>query len=157
MPGTVRAFQVVADAGDTDGRDKARRVHLLDRRREDEIDTGLAEFREIGGLATRIGGEILSRPELLRIDKERGDHALAVPARGLDQCQMAAMQRAHRRHQRDPLLLSPPAGNGLAQCRHRPRHGDIARRHAQSPPVSAAGEDAFDHRLCRAEVVRGVG
>src|SRR5213596_2744556 len=86
MPGTMCAFQLIADAGDADGRDKARRVHLLDRRREDEIDTGLAEFREIGGLATRIGGEILSRPELPRIDKQRGNDALAVPARGLDQC-----------------------------------------------------------------------
>src|SRR5438270_262873 len=69
MPGTVCAFQVVTDAGDAYGRDIARRVHLLDGGREDEIDTGLAESREIGGLVTRIGGEILSRPELRRIDK----------------------------------------------------------------------------------------
>src|SRR5256885_16889260 len=74
MPGTVCAFQVIADAGDADGRNKARRVHLLDARREDEIDTGLAESREIGGLVTWIGGETLSRPELRRIAKRAGDH-----------------------------------------------------------------------------------
>jgi len=64
---------------------------------------------------------------------------------------MPAMQRAHRRHQPDPLLPRPPSGNRLAQSRHRSRHGDIARRHLS--PV----QHAVDHRLGGAEIVGRVG
>ena len=54
-------------------------------------------------MRARIAVEVLVRPELQPVDEDAGDHRVAVLARDPAQRQMAVVQVAHRRHERDAL------------------------------------------------------
>ena len=95
----LRMTDVIADAGGFD----RRRIAAL---------SGPNLAIEIA----RIGGEILARRELCRVDEDRDDHAACLPVGKCDQRKMAPVQRSHGRHQRD-------LATGLAQARERPPEG----------------------------------
>jgi hypothetical protein len=98
---------------------KSRRIHHLRGRRPDEVDGQGCKRGEVGGEGARIAAEILVRRELRGVDEDR-DHGAPRPApRRLHQREVAGMQRAHGRNQRDPLARRPPLHDGAAQRRHR--------------------------------------
>ena len=133
MPGAERAVEALADPADPHARHKASRIHLFDWRRENEVDPGPLERREIGRLVARIGGKILGRPELLRVDEQRRDDPFVFAARGRDQRKVPGMDRAHRRDKPDPVAPRAPRGD-LA-----PQIGDGSRdlHPARSAPPAA--------------------
>ena len=101
-----------ADFGGTfrhDAGGEARRIHRLDRRRPDQVDAGFRQSRRVGIECARIAREVLVRGELRGIDEDRDHHAPRAPARQPDQRQVALMQRAHGRHERDVLARVAPA------------------------------------------------
>ena len=79
---------------------KARRIHRLHGRRPDQFG-GAGEGRDIGIKRTRIGGEVFVRRKLCRVDEDRDDDMGRSPARLLGQGEVAGVQGAHRRHERD--------------------------------------------------------
>ena len=72
------------------------------------------QHRRVGRLAARIGGEILVRAELGRIDEDRGDDMVRAPPRLGDQRHMAGVERAHRRHEGDRAAAAREARRRLA-------------------------------------------
>jgi hypothetical protein len=115
VTGTVPAAQAFREAGDAHGRRKTGRVHLIDRRHEDEINPRRSQHLKVGRLAPRVGTEILTRRELLRIDKYRRNDAIAFSVSCPYQHHMTFMQCAHRRHQPDSLLRLAPEGDVPSQ------------------------------------------
>ena len=67
----------------------------------EEEDVSPEEFR-VSFEISRIAAEIFVWPELLRVDEDRGDNVIRLRARAAHQRQVAFVQRAHGRHQRDP-------------------------------------------------------
>jgi len=112
MTGPGLAFPALAEACDRDARGKTGGVHLLGRRHPQKVAAGGVERPCILFLLPRIALEVLALSELQRVDEQAGDNPVRLPARLFDQREMAAMERAHRRHQRHPV----PAG---AQCDER--------------------------------------
>ena len=115
MAGPVRPAQAISQALHPNGGRETRRVDLGCRRHKDKVNPCRPEHCKIGRLAPRIGGEVFTGPELCRIDKDRRDDALALGLRCPDQRQMTVVQRAHRRHQADPLTGFSPPGDVTAQ------------------------------------------
>ena len=55
------------------GARRAVRVHLLDRRHEQDVDAGLLRDRGVAVEIARVRGEVLVRTELRRVDEQRHD------------------------------------------------------------------------------------
>jgi hypothetical protein len=119
MAGPQRTAQSVGDARDGHSRELLTGIHLVLGRREDDAALRGAQLVEVALLVARIGGEILLRAELRRIDEDARHRNVAAIERALHQADMAFMQRAHRRHQPDGAARLPEAGDGTAQVRHR--------------------------------------
>ncbi len=79
----------------------ARRNHGSDVRRPEDGRARRRQQRRIGRLLPGIAIEILAHAELQRIDEDRHHDMVGAAPRGIDQRQMAGVQRPHRRHQRD--------------------------------------------------------
>ena len=101
MPGPVLALEDRAELRHVDPRLESRRVHLLDRRSEHEVDARFGGGGQILGLVARIGIEVGGRTELGRVDEQAHDDGRALRAGGLDQGQVAGVQGAHRRNEAD--------------------------------------------------------
>ena len=71
--------------------------------------------RKVGCEGAGIGREILGRRELRRVDEDRHDDPVGATAGAPHQRQMAVVQRAHGRDQRDLLTGVTPARNAAAQ------------------------------------------
>ena len=95
-PGERGAFR--RDAGG-----EAVRIHRLGGRRPDHVDLLRAQCGNVGGEGARIGAEIFMGSKLRRVDEDRHHDAPRAPARLAHQFQMAGVQRAHGRDQRDGL------------------------------------------------------
>ena len=92
-------------------------IHRRRGRGEDHLDAFAAEHLEVGVEGARVGVQILARPELQRVDENRGHHHSAwYPLGRMHKRHVALVQCAHGRNQHDP----PP---GMAQ-----RPGDIGNR-----------------------------
>src|SRR5260370_891259 len=78
----------VAAAPTADGGAKGGGILAGARGEEDGSDARLRKRSEIGPLVARIGGEILGRPELLRVDEQRGADPVALAAGRRDQRQV---------------------------------------------------------------------
>ena len=78
-----------------------RRIHLLLLRHEQNIDAFAPQALAIGFERARITVEVLVRPELQPVDEDAGDNRVAVLARDAHKLQMALVQIAHRRYERD--------------------------------------------------------
>jgi hypothetical protein len=120
MTGAMGATEAIGQTRHANSGRKPRRVHLGDRGHEDEGDALRSQHRKIGCLAPRISGEILVRGELLRVDENRRYHMVAFGSRRTDQRQMTLVQRAHSRHQADPLAGFPPDGDMAPQTSNCP-------------------------------------
>ena len=119
----MRRPETVFESGDggtgqRDRRRKARRIDFRHRRGEDGIDADGAELFEIGLECPRISVEIFARRELRRIDEDRDDGALGHLLGDIGERDMARMQRAHGRDERDTARRLAPGGDAAAQ------HGD---------------------------------
>jgi hypothetical protein len=120
----MRRPEMVLEIGDRrathrDRGGKARRIHLLHRRRIAEIGRNARELLDIGGERARIAVEILACGKLCRIDEDRDHHAIGAPARLLHQSEMAPMQRAHCGNEADALAARAPLRDALAQLGQR--------------------------------------
>jgi hypothetical protein len=122
---------MLGEAGDAHGRGMARRIHLRDIRREQEIGTRRFQPRAIGRLVARIGGEILVGAELCRIDEERDDDAPAIGLGLSHERQMTVMQGAHGWHQADAVAGAAPGRDLLTQLGHAAERGDPAGHRAR--------------------------
>ena len=89
-------------------------VHVGDRRRPHQIGSSLTQCLNIRVECARIGREILARRELRRVDEDRHHHSIRAPACQPHQGEMARVQRAHGRRQRNRLAPGAPARDGSA-------------------------------------------
>ena len=121
-PGPGGALERLGDGADAHGRVEARRVDLLDRRREHEVGALLGADLDVARLVARVLLEVRRVAELARVDEDRDDGRRVLGARPLDQRSMALVQPAHRRHEAD---RARGGGERLAELRARP---DDARR-----------------------------
>ena len=116
-------FETVRRARDVDPGGKTLRIHLLDGRHKEEVDTFISRHPGIACFIARIGHEIGRVIELCRVDKNAryGDAALAP--RGADQCNVTFVPCPHRRHQADDrappeLLQSAPKAHDCPNNLH---------------------------------------
>jgi hypothetical protein len=93
----------------------AARVHVLDGRRPHHVHLGLLQQLAVGVEGARILVEVLVGPELQRVDEDADDHAFAQLARLVDQADVAGVQIAHGRHERDGLARAAPGLQGGVQ------------------------------------------
>lgn len=107
----------------------ARGVHLGGRGVEDGADAAevgpvagqfavqLGELAHVGVPGGRVGRQVLAGAELRRVDEEGDDDVVGAPGRGADQREVAGVQGAHGRHQRDEALgvaqRPPPRAQGF--------------------------------------------
>ena len=100
-PGRNSPSSVAPQLGDLDPGLVARRVHLLDRWREQEVDACVGEEAGVSCLVTRVTGEVCGLAELSRVHEQAGDDEIAL-TRGAQQREMALVERAHGRNEPDP-------------------------------------------------------
>ncbi len=81
------------------------------------VDAQRGERLEIAIEAPRIGGKVLVRRELRRIDEDRDHDPARPPPAASHQGEVARVQRPHGRYQRDALVRTAELGDGAAQCR----------------------------------------
>ncbi len=91
------------------------RIHHLDRGQPQQVAAMSGEQRRVRRLLPRIARKILVRPELQRIDEDRGDHMIRQPSRLVDQRHMPGMQCAHRRHERHAPVHRRAGGAQIGQ------------------------------------------
>ncbi len=106
MPGTRGAAQ---GFGDPLGIDKGRvagRIHICDRGGEDDIGAGLFGHRRVAAQIARVGVVILAGAELGRVDENREHEQIAARAPGAQQRQVSFVEKAHGRHEGDPLAFA---------------------------------------------------
>ena len=83
-------------------------IHSL--RHKDRVTfASCRQLVEVGLNSARIAVEILMRGKLQGVNIDRGDDALAMPGRDIQQGQMPVMQIAHGRDQTDRLAVRRPA------------------------------------------------
>ncbi len=84
------------------------RIHHLDRRSKQQIDTPAGQLAAVFGHGSRIGLEILPFTKLQRIDKDAGNGAACLFFRFVDQCKMSIMQIPHGRDKSNALTAFAP-------------------------------------------------
>ena len=72
-----------------------------------------ADCDKVARLITRVALEVLSRPELDRVDEDADYHHAILAPRELDQAQVAGVEGAHRGHQPDRAPLGAPPARSL--------------------------------------------
>ena len=85
------------------------RVHLLRRRREQNVYSCLGSETSVLFEWTRVTSEIFARAELQRVDENAHHDAVGSLSRALDETQMTAVKRTHRRDEADADALSAHA------------------------------------------------
>ncbi len=96
VTGALLALESLAHASHDDARRKPRRIDLVGRRCEEQVDARLLRERGVARLVSWISGEVLGRAELQRVHERRHDDQIALGARGAQQRQMAVVERPHR-------------------------------------------------------------
>ena len=109
------ALEPHGGAGRLDPRREPRRVHLLGRRREDDVDAVLGGERRVALEVARVRVEIGRLRELRRVDEDARDDEVALGAGGAEERGVPLVERAHRRHEADRR----PRAGGRAQRRNR--------------------------------------
>ena len=95
------AFEDAAELLDLDPGLEAGRVHLLERRREEDVDPGLLGEARVAVLVSRIAGEVLAGDELGGVDEQARDDEVVLLARGAEEGEVALVEGAHRRDEAD--------------------------------------------------------
>jgi hypothetical protein len=101
VPRPQRALIALRHRADVDGRRKPGRVQLLGRRREQEPHTEGLELTAVALEGPGIPFEVFTRPELQRVDEDRGDDAGAAFACPAHEFEMPVVQGSHRRNEAD--------------------------------------------------------
>ena len=101
VPGSVLATERLGDPLDVDPHGRPIGIEFLGLRRPDDVDTGLAAGGEVVLHDPGIALEVLRIIELGRVHEDRHDDAIRVRASGLDEREMARVERTHRRHEAD--------------------------------------------------------
>ena len=130
-PGPRRALELLGERRRLDAIDLRRRIHLLFLRIEEHVDAFALEPRAVGLQRPRIAVEVLVRAELQPIDEDAGDDGVAVLAGDPAQRQVAVVQVAHRRDERDALEAARGAPRARRRCGRfpwDPRGGDVPLR-----------------------------
>ena len=118
VAGPIGAAEALGDAAGRDPGLKLRLEHFFDGRGKERIDPFLFGHAAIPLKISRIGAEILPRPELDGIDEETDDSPAAQGARQPHQGQVAGMKPAHGRDEYDLLPFSTPTcRQGRNLCR----------------------------------------
>ena len=118
-PGRCTPSRIEPSSRHLDPRLEPGRVHLVGGRREDEVYAGLARELEIVSLVVRVALEVGSLRELGRVDEERHHHRVALRPCCAQEREVALVQGAHRRHDRDRAVAS--SGELAPHCVDRPR------------------------------------
>ena len=95
------AFEAERDALRLDPGREAGRVQLGVSRREQEVDAGRLRDRGVVLEVARVRREILGVAELGGVDEEARDEHVRLGACRREECFVAGVQRAHRRHEPD--------------------------------------------------------
>ncbi len=101
VSGAKLAFEAAPELADVDPGLVARRIHLLWRRREQEVDAGLLGERHVALLVARVAVEILSRAELGRIDEQARDDRVRFGSSRGEEREMPFVEGAHGRDEAD--------------------------------------------------------
>ena len=126
-----RALERLADRADADDRVEARRVDLVDRRREHDVGALLRGDLDVAVLVARVLLEVGGVAELARVHEDRDDGRRVLGPRATDQRAMALVQPAHGRHEADRPRRSGEGIASSARVRRRapsPAHRDRVRR-----------------------------
>ena len=99
MTGTRRPF--CAARLDVDPGTEARRIDLVCRGREEDVDACLLRECRVGRLVARIRREVRVIAELRGVHEERRDDEFVLRPRRLEERQVAVVQRTHRRDEPD--------------------------------------------------------
>ena len=102
------ALEDLAEGPGADPDEGCGRVDDVGVRGEHHVRSLPLEQREVGGQGPGIAVEVLTGPELQRVDEDRCDDAVGLLAGRADQLRVPLVQGAHRHDDRDP------AGQGLA-------------------------------------------
>ncbi len=104
VPGDT--LQLLAQRSGVDGDLRVGAVHRLDRGGEDQLDPGFPARPQVRLEGPWVAVEVLVGRELQRVYEDRHDgDAVDVLPSPADQLQVAAVQRAHSRHQVDPAAV----------------------------------------------------
>ncbi len=109
------AVETLAEASGADRDLGAARIHGLDVRRPDEGAAFLLQQLGVGRLPPGVGGKVLMRRELGRIDEDRGDDVARPAPPFRDQRHVAGMERAHGRDEGDNTPVRPQGGYRVPQ------------------------------------------
>src|SRR6185437_1096629 len=126
MAGAEWAALTLGDWARADAGGESLRIDLLEWRRVEQVAAGGGELGGVAALVAWIAGEILIGGELRRVYEQARDNPVAQLARPGDQRQMAAMERAHGRHQRYGLAGPPPRAHAATQLRDAARNRQLA-------------------------------
>ena len=99
VAGTRASVELVAQSLDRYPRGLALRIHLVDGRREQNIDALFFQQRAVAFEGARILRQIFRRAELRGVHEDGNGHRVALRFRSAHQRQVALMQRAHGRNQ----------------------------------------------------------
>src|SRR5919106_4969193 len=86
---------------------KSSGVYRVDCRMENDVDKLFFEQRSIALEIPRIGGKVLARTKLSRIDEDRDNHSITPLAGRPHQSKMPFMQKSHCRNQDETTPLAP--------------------------------------------------
>src|SRR3954454_15154105 len=115
----VIALQVLGEARHPDRRREAGRVHLRDRRGEEEVGAGGLRLAGVARLVEGVGVEGRGLVELRRVDEERDNDDVVLVARRADEAEVAVVQRAHGGDEADAAAGAARAVERGAQVRDR--------------------------------------
>ena len=95
------------------------RVHVGDRGGPHQIGVLLTQCLNVRREGSWVGREILAGAELRRVDEDRHHDAGRAPACKTHEGEVAGVQRAHGRHERDGVAVCAPLADGPAQASER--------------------------------------
>lgn len=100
------ALHRIGDPGNVDRGREVRRIHRCRGRRVDDVDAEPCTFGDVVVDRTRIVLEIDVFAELEGVDEDRHDDPIGPVACGVDQCEVTAVQGAHRWHERNGAAVT---------------------------------------------------
>jgi hypothetical protein len=106
VTGPRRAVEADRDGPRVDGGPEPEGVHLLDGRREQDVDAEVGGQVGVGPLVPRVALEVLAVTELGRVDEQRHHDEVAFLQRRPHQAEVALVEGTHRGDEADaaPLL-----------------------------------------------------
>ena len=144
VAGTDRPLPGLGDSRDFDRGREIRRVEQACVGQIERVRALAREKRGIPLLSPGVPREVLSRPELQRVDEDRDNHETALPSRRAHQRQMPLVERSHRGNETDGLSDRAGLPNEL------PQRGKVSDGfHGRSCQLSAISSQLFRNDAVR--------